>query len=129
MVEVEQASHIEGSDQFSLKRVPTSRRTEEVACRGGLQGRNLSNLFCSGVKTWWAEDKLSNYRCCQGNVAVFSSPRCNNQEVGTWSGWSSWGECEKRLGPVGLSRGRGGSRWPSALPAPGNRWSRRWSKR
>ena len=98
MVEVEQESHIEGSDQFSLKRVPTSRRTEEVACRGGLQGRNLSNLFCSGVKTWWAEDKLSNYRCCHGNVAVFSSPRCNNQEVGTWSGWSSWGECVQEVG-------------------------------
>ena len=35
----------------------------------------------------------------------------------------------KRLGQVGLSRGRGGSRWPSALPAPGNRWSRRWWRR
>ena len=53
---------------------------------------------CSGVKTWWAEDKLSNYRCCRGNMAVFSSPRCNNQEVGTWSGWSSWGGCEKEVG-------------------------------
>ena len=31
-------------------------------------------------------------------MAVFSSPRCNNHEVGTWSGWSSWGECEKEVG-------------------------------
>ena len=38
-------------------------------------------------------------------------------------------DVKKRLGQVGLSRGREGSRWPSALPAPGNRWSRRWSRR
>ena len=99
MVEVERESRLEGSDQFSLKRVAASRVVEEVACREGMRGRNLSNLFCSGGKDWWREEKLSNYRCCQGTVAVFSSPQCSRAtKGGNWSGWSSWGECEREVG-------------------------------
>ena len=99
MVEVERESRLEGSDQFSLKRVAASRTVEEVACREGMQGRNLENLFCSGAMGWWKEDKLNNYRCCQGTIGIFSSRQCSGElKGGGWSDWSSWGECEQEVG-------------------------------
>ena len=97
VVEVEQESRLEGSDQFSIKRVAASRAMAEVACREGMQGRNLSNLFCSGAKDWWREEKLSNYRCCQGTVGVFSQCSRGTME-GSWSDWSAWGECAREVG-------------------------------